>query len=730
MKLRSKITLSILGVVVLLFVTIVSYVIISSSGKTREDAEAMAMESIHTISASIEAELNKELILLETLVGVIAGMDKSRGDAREVAANVLISGSTLTNRDISLWMAFEPNAFDGRDAEYAGSEWYGEDGRFIVNLLNDASGTAQRMTDIDSAMLAGDVARDWYQTPMRTGEVTVTEPAPFRYPDGHSALVSSFCVPIRIGGKVVGVLGADIDYKTIQEEVDVLRKNSGYASMMLIGNGGTVVYGEDPSYIGRNITDILKAQPDIADVARAIRAGEEYKTYYTVISTGKNSLKTYTSIKLGAAKTAMCMNVNVPVEDIMSDVRRITRNSVIASTIGILLLAAITVWIIGRVVKPVVSLSTLMEKASKLNLRTDNSMVGLVKQKDEIGGMARAYMNLQICLTRVFHGLHTDTEKFMSSAQTLAAISEESVASLQEVKSSVDEVAHLSEMNASALDETNMRVDEVSRAASLTAESAETGAASAASTASLTQSATGDVNKVVENIRVADGYSEQSGESIGRVNASVGAITGFVTTITGIADQTNLLALNAAIEAARAGEAGRGFAVVAEEIRKLAEDSAGAAQEVQKLISALQDDTQSASGVISEMQELLRKTVEEATAAREGLGRSLTEVESLNGNMQSIAAAAQEQAASSGEMADAVSRVAKATTDVVRTLGGIRDAAADTSAAGENVATEAQQLTRGVENLQNILNMFVYDDERTNEKNAALLNLPPGETHA
>jgi methyl-accepting chemotaxis protein len=112
------------------------------------------------------------------------------------------------------------------------------------------------------------------------------------------------------------------------------------------------------------------------------------------------------------------------------------------------------------------------------------------------------------------------------------------------------------------------------------------------------------------------------------------------------------------------------------------------------------------------MSATLEETVTQAERARERFTRALTEVNSLNGNMRTIAAAAKQQAAASSEMTTGVTKVTQATAEVVNALNNIGLATEETLTASEKVAQEAQSLGAGVEKLRNILAMFRYDEER------------------
>ncbi len=257
-------------------------------------------------------------------------------------------------------------------------------------------------------------------------------------------------------------------------------------------------------------------------------------------------------------------------------------------------------------------------------------------------------------------------------------LARKSLAAVEKVTGAVEQIYVLSESNAAAVEETSAGVQEVAANANAAARSAEQGAASSAKATSFTQDVAERMKDVVIALDRVETSSTENRAKIGTLSKGVDTITGLVGAITQIADQTNLLALNAAIEAARAGDAGRGFAVVAEEVRKLAEESNRAAQEIRGIIAPLRASAEEAISAASETERILGGVSSSARDVQEKLTASLGEIAGVNEVMQNIAAVAAMQSAASGEMAKAIDGIAKSTSQTVEHLGGIRESAGAT----------------------------------------------------
>ncbi|MDR3175655.1 MAG: methyl-accepting chemotaxis protein [Desulfovibrio sp.] len=271
-------------------------------------------------------------------------------------------------------------------------------------------------------------------------------------------------------------------------------------------------------------------------------------------------------------------------------------------------------------------------------------------------------------------------------ANRVAAASEELSAQVEEVSRGAEMQRERVESTASAMNEMNSTVLEVARNAGQASEQSENTRHKAEGGAEL-------VNKVVRSINNVNAVATALQENMQELGSKAESIGGVMNVISDIADQTNLLALNAAIEAARAGEAGRGFAVVADEVRKLAEKTMSATQEVGGSITAIQ---QAARKNIEEVG-TAAKSVSEATDLANSSGAALKEIVDLAASnsavVTSIATAAEEQSATSEEINRAIE-------EINRVVGDTTQGMVQSSAAVQELSQMAQELRAVMDKLK------------------------------
>jgi methyl-accepting chemotaxis protein len=376
-------------------------------------------------------------------------------------------------------------------------------------------------------------------------------------------------------------------------------------------------------------------------------------------------------------------------------------SAVLAIVLG-LLIAYFISRAISRPLGVIVGLSRRCQEGDLTITRQDFGYEG----KDELNSLADAISEMIAAQESAMRNAVSVADAVSKSADSLSAIAEEANASMEEVKASIEQVSTLSENNGTALQASNAGVEEMSAGADTVANSSTDSAEFIAQTTEASGKAFQTVNSMIDGMKNADKNSKESETKIRQLVSSVENISSFVSVITGIADQTNLLALNAAIEAARAGDVGRGFAVVAEEVRKLAEESARAAQNVNGIIVELQREAQESITATIEAGRALSETLVQAAEAQKQLNDAMEEINKTNDSIQNIAAVAQEQAASSKEVAIAIDKATQSTVEMADTVLQIQRAAEETSQAAQGVAEQSEAMSGHAHSLAEVLSSF------------------------
>ena len=254
--------------------------------------------------------------------------------------------------------------------------------------------------------------------------------------------------------------------------------------------------------------------------------------------------------------------------------------------------------------------------------------------------------------------------------EIVTSASEELSAQVEQSSRGADEQSARVRETATAMEQMNATVLEVAKNAQQAADVSAQAQKQAIEGAQIVSDAVKGIEAVhTQSLRIKEDMDELGKQAVG-----IGQVMGV---IADIADQTNLLALNAAIEAARAGDAGRGFAVVADEVRKLAEKTMSATHEVGEAIKGIQEGTRKNIANVDKAGDTIAHANELSIRSGDSLKQILEYVQLVNEQVQSIAAASEEQSAASEEINRSVEQVANISAETALAMEQAARAVAD-----------------------------------------------------
>ncbi len=668
----------------------------------KRELAALAAEHGNGVKGIFEVPLDMTQGLAKALEGAAL---KGKAPSREQVILMLQGMETAGEGFMAAGAAWEPNAFDGKDAEYAGKAAHDKTGRFIPYAA--AGQPVVPLEDLETS--------DYYAEPKKRNSNFLTKP--YSYKVGAKEIqMATASAPIRNAqGKFQGIVLADISLDKITETVAKVRVYStGWGS--LLSQDGTIVADKDRAMLGKSQFEsgrVLRVKA----LREAMREGKSFM--------GRNEINKrdyffyYYPIKFALTGQSWYFVVCAPMDEVLADVADINRLTIGISAAA-LILSLLVVFVVVRIsVKPLHTLSEAAKEIAGGNLHVtinDERFGGEIKElsgslKNMIASLieninkaelmsadaqaqtvrAEAAMREAEAARLAAEGAKRDgmlaaAGQLEDVVSIISSASEELSAQIaQSERGSAEQAARVGE-TATAMEEMNSTVLEVARSASAASDASANARIRAEEGAKVVQGA-------VTGIQNVQAVSLGLKDDMTKLAEQAQSISTIMSVISDIADQTNLLALNAAIEAARAGEAGRGFAVVADEVRKLAEKTMASTTDVGNAIQSIQQSVGQSIGQVERAVELIDAATEQSNKSGEALSEIVVMVDNTADQVRAIAAASEQQSSTSEEINRSVGHINNI---AVQTEQAMREA---TKAVSE-LAGQAHSLGRLIEEMK------------------------------